>query len=229
VTEVVLFLPCAAGVEPLLADEVARITALEARDIEPLRGGVRVHGELRTAMQLNLYSRLAQRVLLELTWGDYRDEHDLYDLARRVPWEAWITPQQTLRVDSTAQRSPLRSLNFANLRIKDAVCDVMREHAGERPSVDTRFPDLPLALHLVGQQRLHAGGAGQEKNSGGHANLDQRPGTPAAGPGAQKPWKLAGRHPWAGCRAGGNQNACGRACTAHTRVTAPCAGWPARS
>lgn len=153
-TETVLFLPCAAGVEPLLADEVQRITALDERDIEPLRGGVRVHGELRTALQLNLHSRLAQRVLLELAWGPYRDEHDLYDLARRVHWDDWITPRQTLRVDSTAQRSPLRSLNFANLRIKDAVCDVMREQCGERPSVDTRHPDLPLVLHLGPEQAM---------------------------------------------------------------------------
>ena len=57
-------------------------------------------------------------------------------------------PQHTLRVDTTATRSPLRSLNFAALRVKDAVCDAMRESHGERPSVDTRHPDLPLLLHL---------------------------------------------------------------------------------
>jgi putative N6-adenine-specific DNA methylase len=162
VTDTVLFLPCAAGVEPLLADEVQRITALDERDIEPLRGGVRVHGTLRTALQLNLHSRLAQRVLLELVWGPYHDEHDLYDLARSVPWDTWITPRQTLRVDSTAQRSPLRSLNFANLRIKDAVCDVMRERCGERPSVDTRHPELPLLLHLGPEQaRLYVDLSGE--------------------------------------------------------------------
>jgi putative N6-adenine-specific DNA methylase len=66
-----------------------------------------------------------------------------------VRWSDWITAQQTLRVDTTAQRSPLRSLNFATLRIKDAVCDAIREASGERPSVDTRAPDLPLALHLT--------------------------------------------------------------------------------
>jgi putative N6-adenine-specific DNA methylase len=54
----------------------------------------------------------------------------------------------TLRVDANAHRSPLRSLNFAALRIKDAVCDALRETHGERPSVDTRRPDLPLALFL---------------------------------------------------------------------------------
>jgi putative N6-adenine-specific DNA methylase len=87
-------------------------------------------------------------VLWPLVDGPYRDEHDLYALARRVDWAAWITPAQTLRVDTSAQRSPLRSLNFAALRIKDAVCDALREATGARPSVDTRRPDLPLMLFV---------------------------------------------------------------------------------
>ncbi len=140
-----LFLPCAGGVEPLLAAEVERITGVAA---EVTRGGVWVDGDERVAMQLNLESRLAQRVLWPLIDGPYRDEHDLYALARRVPWGRWITPAQTLRVDVSAVRSPLTSLNFAALRIKDAVCDTLRESTGERPSVDTRHPDLPIALFV---------------------------------------------------------------------------------
>ncbi|MGE5953694.1 MAG: THUMP domain-containing protein, partial [Qipengyuania vulgaris] len=50
------------------------------------------------------------------------------------------------------QKSPLRSLNFAGLRIKDACCDAMREATGERPSVDTQRPDLWLVLHLGPEQ-----------------------------------------------------------------------------
>ena len=96
-----LFLPCAGGVEALLADEVLRITGSAA---ETTRGGVWVEGDARTAMQLNLESRLAQRVLWPLIDGPYRDEHDLYDLARRVPWLDWLTPEHTLRVDVAATR-----------------------------------------------------------------------------------------------------------------------------
>jgi len=144
-----LFLPCAGGVEALLADEVQRIIGITA---EATRGGVWVEGDARIAMQLNLESRLATRVLWPLVDGYYRDEHDLYDLARRVPWGDWISPAQTLRVDVSAGRgrfgSPLQSLNFAALRIKDAVCDQLREQTGERPSVDTRRPDLPIALFV---------------------------------------------------------------------------------
>ena len=140
-----LWLPVAAGVEPLLAEEAARLTGAR---VEVGRGGVWVAGDERTAMRLNLESRLAQRVLWPLADGPYRDEHDLYALARRVDWPAWITPAQTLRVDTSAQRSPLKSLNFAALRIKDAVCDALRDATGARPSVDTRRPDLPLMLFL---------------------------------------------------------------------------------
>lgn len=145
-----LFLPCAAGVETLLADEVAR--CLPGSAPQAGRGGVALQGDEVAVMTLNLESRLAQRVLVEVAEGPYRDEQDLYALARRVDWGAWITPRQTLRVDVTSRASPLKSLNFAALRIKDAVCDQLRERTGTRPDVDTRHPDLAIALH-VGPER----------------------------------------------------------------------------
>jgi putative N6-adenine-specific DNA methylase len=140
-----LFLPCAAGVEAWLAEEVRRL--LPERQVTQARGGVSLEGDALEVMTLNLESRLAQRVLVEVAAGAYHDESELYVLARNVDWAQWISPEHTLRVDTTAQRSPLRSLNFAALRIKDAVCDMLRDVSGERPSVDTRDPDLPLVLH----------------------------------------------------------------------------------
>ena len=141
-----LFLPCAGGAEALLAEEIARL--LPGLRLDAQRGGVALHADIIDTMRLNLESRLAQRVLVEVAEGAYRDEDDLYALARTVDWTRWLTPRETLKVDTTAQRSPLRSLNFAALRIKDAVCDALREASGERPSVDTHRPDLPLLLHL---------------------------------------------------------------------------------
>ena len=140
-----VFLPCAGGVEALLAEEVARI--LPGVRLDARRGGVGLRGGVPDVMRLNLESRLAQRVLVEVVQGPYRDEHDVYELARSVDWWAWITPRETLRVDTTAHRSPLRSLNFAALKVKDAVCDSLRDATGERPSVDTHSPDLQLVLH----------------------------------------------------------------------------------
>jgi putative N6-adenine-specific DNA methylase len=141
-----LFLPCAAGVEDLLAAEITAL--LPEAVLRVTRGGVGLDGGPPEVMRLNLECRLAQRVLVEVAEGPYRAEDDLYALARGVDWTQWITPQHTIRVDTSATRSPLRSLNFVALRVKDAVCDVLREATGERPSVDTRQPDCPLLLHL---------------------------------------------------------------------------------
>ena len=143
-----LFLPCAAGVEALLAEEVS--TLRPGLALQPARGGVALVGDAVLAMRLNLESRLAQRVLWRVAEAPYRSEHDLYALAHAVRWHDWITSKQTLRVDTTARNAPLKSLNFASLRIKDAVCDAMREHTGARPDIDTRDPDLSLVLHLDG-------------------------------------------------------------------------------
>ena len=160
----VLFLPCALGTEALLCEEVERVLA-GAAAVKAGRGGVEVacvapaqgkagvdeasRRELMAhAMRLNLESRLAQRVLWRVNVGSYQSEDDLYRLARQVDWSVWIRPNQTLRVDVSSRKSHLRSLNFAALLIKDAVCDDLRQRSGERPSVDTRHPDLPLVLHL---------------------------------------------------------------------------------
>jgi putative N6-adenine-specific DNA methylase len=142
-----LFVSCAQGSEALLAEECTALVG-EGAGVQAARGGVMLDADVDHAMRLNLHCRIAQRVLWPLVDAPYVVENDLYELARRVRWPDWITPRETLRVDVTAQRSPLRSLNFAALRVKDAVCDVMREASGARPSVDTRRPDLAISLHL---------------------------------------------------------------------------------
>ncbi len=141
-----LFLPCAGGVEPYLLAEVQRIGC---QDATALRGGVLVNGAWRDALQLNLWSRLASRVLIQLQRSEYRHEQDLYDAAMNVAWEAWFGVRHTFKVEITAQKSPLKSLNFAALKIKDAICDRFRDKAGSRPNVEVRHPDVRVYVHLT--------------------------------------------------------------------------------
>ena len=144
-----LFLPCAAGVEGYLADEVHALTGLVGHDLLTSRGGVLARASWRDALRLNLHSRLAQRVLVQLNERPYRNEQDLYALASDVAWEIWFTPRQSFKVEVTAQHSPLQSLNFAALRVKDAVADRFRAKTGVRPDVQTRWPDVRIHLHLT--------------------------------------------------------------------------------
>jgi putative N6-adenine-specific DNA methylase len=145
-----IFLPCAAGVEDLLAHEVHDLTGLMGQELLTRRGGVMARASWRDAMRLNLHSRLAQRVLVQLSYTDYRNEQDLYRAAMEVAWEIWFTPKQSIKVEVTAQHSPLNSLNFAALKIKDAVCDRFRDKAhGVRPDVNTQWPDVRIYAHLT--------------------------------------------------------------------------------
>ncbi len=145
-----LFLPCAAGVEDYLLPEVQHITGLGAQAVHKRRGGVALNGAWRDVLLLNLHSRLAQRVLVLLSYTEYRNEQDLYRAASEVAWEAWFTPRQSIKVEVTAQHSPLTSLNFAALKVKDAVCDRFRVKAnGVRPDVDTQWPDVRIFAHLT--------------------------------------------------------------------------------
>ncbi len=145
-----LFLPCAAGVEDYLSLEVQRITGLPLAEVLKQRGGVALRSSWRDVLLLNLHSRLAQRVLVLLSFTEYRNEQDLYRAASEVAWEAWFTPRQSIKVEVTAQHSPLTSLNFAALKIKDAVCDRFRVKAGGvRPDVNTQWPDVRIYAHLT--------------------------------------------------------------------------------
>ncbi len=132
-----------------MADEVHHITGLVGHDLLVGRGGVMAMASWRQAMELNLRSRLAQRVLVQLSQTPYRNERDLYEAASAVAWEVWFTTKNTFKVDITAQHSPLTSLNFAALKVKDAVADRFRQKTGVRPDVNTQWPDVRLYVHLT--------------------------------------------------------------------------------
>ena len=86
--------------------------------------------------------------MTRLAKGPYKDEGDLYRMASAHGWEHVFRADQTLRVDISAIRSPLTSLNFATLRVKDAIVDRIRNATGERPSIDTRRPDVRVFVFL---------------------------------------------------------------------------------
>jgi putative N6-adenine-specific DNA methylase len=139
------FAPCPRGLEAALADELTSIGALAAQTTE---GGVAFRGDMQLMYRANLHSRLASRILLGVGESPYRTEEDIYRAARKLPWPTLFDCKRTLRVALAASRSPLRSLDFATLRVKDAVCDAFRAEVGARPSVDTRIPDVRIHVFL---------------------------------------------------------------------------------
>ncbi|MBD8658326.1 class I SAM-dependent RNA methyltransferase [Oxalobacteraceae sp. CFBP 13730] len=136
--------------EAALAEEIGEIaaqsTTLKVHNQVP--GGVHCSGTMQDAWLLNLHSRIASRVLMRMAQRSYTTENDIYDLVLEQTWEDWFGPDHTIRVDVTAVKSPLRSLEFTTLKIKDAICDRFRDQYDKRPSVNTREPDMRIVGFL---------------------------------------------------------------------------------
>ena len=144
------FCPCPRGMEAALAEELGEIalgsTTMKVHNQVP--GGVHCSGDLTDSYRINLHSRIASRVLMRMAHQSYNNENDIYDLALAQPWEDWFDVDHTIRVDVTAVKSPLRSLEFTTLKIKDAICDRFRDQFDKRPSVNTREPDMRIVGFL---------------------------------------------------------------------------------
>lgn len=139
------FAICPRGLEPAL---LAELQALGATEVKAAAGGVAFKGDRKIGYAANLHSRIASRILQQVNQGRYRNDDDIYKIAVRTPWEQWLSSELTLRVDLNATRSPLRSLNFATLRVKDGICDRLREQSGSRPSINTESPDTRVFAYL---------------------------------------------------------------------------------
>jgi putative N6-adenine-specific DNA methylase len=138
------FASCPRGLEPQLVAELAELGITASA----VPGGVAFSGTWEHCYRANLWSRIASRILWRIAEFDYRNEHDLYEAVKRLDWPGYFRVERTLRVNVTAQNSPLKSLEFVTLRIKDAVCDRFRDTLGKRPSIDRANPDVRVHAFL---------------------------------------------------------------------------------
>jgi putative N6-adenine-specific DNA methylase len=78
----------------------------------------------------------------------YANENDIYGAAREVRWRELFAVERTFKVETNAHRSPVKSLDFVTLRVKDAIADHFRDATGSRPSVSARDPDVRVHAFL---------------------------------------------------------------------------------
>ena len=126
------YAPCARGVERVLADELA---ALGAQRLRPLSAGVAFFGSLEVGYRACLWSRTASRVLLIIQRVAAADADELYESVRALPWEEYVDPAQSIAVTARGTNASLADTRYIALKVKDALCDRLRELRGVRPSV----------------------------------------------------------------------------------------------
>ncbi len=134
------------GLEQILVEELATLGAI---NLTPVNAGVRFGATMNTIMNINLNSRIASRVLLEVGFGEYQSEEDVYNIANRIYWREWFDSNMSIKVSTSAINCPLKSIEFITLKVKDAICDQFMQAEDKRPDVDKQSPDMRIYNFLT--------------------------------------------------------------------------------
>jgi putative N6-adenine-specific DNA methylase len=134
------------GLEQILIEELTTLGAVEPT---PVNAGVKFRATMNTIMYINLHSRIASRVMLEIGSGEYHNEEDIYVIANRIYWREWFDSDMSIKVKTSAINCPLKSLEFITLKVKDAICDQFMQTENKRPDVDKQFPDMRIYNFLT--------------------------------------------------------------------------------
>lgn len=143
------FATVARGVEEIAANELAN---LGAQDIEPDYCGVYFRGDRHLLYKVNLWSRLAFRVLVQIKRVKAFTVKELYRGVQSIDWSEYVTPEQTIAVNCTGKNKKLNHTHFTALQVKNAIIDQQRDMFGDRSNVDVEDPDVLINAHINGNR-----------------------------------------------------------------------------
>ncbi len=133
---------------------VLELTELGATDITPGYRGIYFNADAATLYRINYRTRLITRVIAPLLTFHCHSDKYLYQTAQGIDWTDFLTPESTFAVFATVSDSVINHSKFAALRLKDAIVDQFRDSSGDRPSIDTRNPDIWLNLRIKNDQAV---------------------------------------------------------------------------
>ncbi|MEL0275419.1 MAG: THUMP domain-containing protein [Flavobacteriaceae bacterium] len=133
------------GFEDLLENELKQLGAQEV-----VKGNRVVHfkGDKGFMYKANLSLRTALKILVPIYHCRVKSEHDLYQAAYDYPWEKHFTTKETLAIDSVVFGETFTHSLYVSQKVKDAIADSFRAKTGKRPSVNLKFPDLRINVHI---------------------------------------------------------------------------------
>ncbi len=140
-----LFATAPLGLELLLAEELRGLGADEVKDG---RAGASFSADLETAYRVCLWSRLANRVLLNLGSFPAATPEELYAGVSEIDWAVMMPPDASLAVDFASSQSQITHTQYGAQKVKDAIVDQFRELCGIRPSVRLDRPDIKVNVYL---------------------------------------------------------------------------------
>jgi 23S rRNA (guanine2445-N2)-methyltransferase / 23S rRNA (guanine2069-N7)-methyltransferase len=135
------------GFGDLLARELRE---LGAADVRERALGVEFSGALTVAYRACLESRVASRVFLVVADFEAASDAAFYDAIRSIDWRPHVDPSRTLACDFTGKHPEITHTRFGALRLKDGICDQLREVTGRRPDIAPERPAVRVHAHANG-------------------------------------------------------------------------------
>jgi len=135
------------GFGDLLATE---LRGLGAADVRERALGVEFTGPLEVAYRACLESRVGSRVFLVVAQFNAPTDASFYEAVRAIDWRQHIDSRRTLACDFSGKHPEITHTRFGALRLKDAICDQLRDSTGSRPDIATDRPGVRVHAHANG-------------------------------------------------------------------------------
>ncbi|HEV7607780.1 MAG TPA: bifunctional 23S rRNA (guanine(2069)-N(7))-methyltransferase RlmK/23S rRNA (guanine(2445)-N(2))-methyltransferase RlmL [Steroidobacteraceae bacterium] len=128
----------------------AELRGFGAADVRERALGVEFSGSLDVAYRACLESRVGSRVFLVVAQFTAPTDASFYEAARAIDWRQHVDPARTLACDFSGKHPEITHTRFGALRLKDAICDQLRETTGSRPDIETDRPAVRVHAHANG-------------------------------------------------------------------------------
>lgn len=138
-----IIITCSKRLAPFLEMEIKE---LGFKTEETFITGVRLKGSLNDCIKLNLNLRCASQVLFSLQKFEAIDADAIYNTLREYPWEEILPENGYFSITSNVNNETINNSMFANLRVKDAVVDRLRDKRGSRPETGSAL--IGAVIHL---------------------------------------------------------------------------------
>lgn len=133
------------GVEQVLKEELEE---LGYEQVVLLNRAVQLKGNWEDVYFLNLHTRCALSILVEITQFRIREEKDLYKQAMKINWTEFFTIDKSFAVKGAIHSKVFSHSQYPFLLVKDAIVDRFKQEQGDRPDVNLKNPQLVFDLYV---------------------------------------------------------------------------------